>query len=461
MIWVLASAALARPTDGTGMWVFADTDVVTTLDSADAAVRVWYSTSGPNQVATGDDDADGVPDFVEDVAETTSAVLEFYAATGFRPPLSDGTAGGSDAMDVYLVDFGGSADGAYTAEACTRNPPVQCSGYFVMENDFRGYGYADLPTAVRVLTSHELFHAVQAAYDASEEVWWSEGTATWAEWAFDPGSEDFLAFADAYLDDTGRSIDQPPAGPVPTFAYATALWWWFLTNRYGDTFLVDLLEATEADDTLLVDMEALEEAAGGSLWEDWSAFTTWNLATGTRAGALESYPFAADIGPVGNEANGASIVDDNRYYPLAATYYRLDHPGGEVWFALEADAPELGFSLHPTDADGAVEEAVATWTGSSEPLDLGDLPAGTYWLRGANATLAEDSTKVVTCLGDADTVAACAAEASADSGDTADEGGSPETKGCGCQSGGGVGGFAAAALAAATILRRRRLPIPR
>lgn len=450
----LLGLAHARPDAGTGLYAFDETDVVVSIDSPAASVRVWYSVDGPNVVKADDDDADGVPDFATEVALTAEHVLQVYADAGFRAPLSDGARGGSAAMDVYLVDFAGNADGMYAAESCSSRP-TQCSGYFVMENDFAGYGYADLASAIRVLTSHELFHAVQAAYDAEEEVWFSEGTAVWAENLYDPGNADFLHFCSAYLDDPGRSLDEPPSGPVPTFAYATGLWWWFLANRYGDDVMVSLLEATESGDTLLADMALLQEERGGTLTDDFATFARWNLATGAYAGAAESYPFAADLGAPRAEDNGAPIVDDNRFYPLATTYYKLEHPGGEVWFAAEADAPELAFSLHATTPDGDVLDALTTFAGSVTPMSLGELDAGDYWLVGANPTLAEESTKVLVCLGSAADVAACAPAADTGGDTGGDDPDAPE--GCGCTSGSGT--LSGALLVAAVLLagRRRRV----
>jgi hypothetical protein len=391
---VLITACLAwaqRPTEG-GSYAFDETDEVTSLDSADGAVRVWYSTAGPNEVRAGDDDGDGVPDFAQTVAEHASAALELYAELGFRPVVSDEGKGGSDAMDAYLVDFGGDADGAYNAESCSKDV---CSGYFAMENDFSGYGYADVDTAIMVLTSHELFHAIQAAYDYDEESWLSEGTATWAENVYDPGSSDFLGFCDDYLADAGRSLDQPPGGPVPAFSYGTALWWFYLSERYGTDIIVGILEASAETDDVLTEMSALEEAGGGTLRDDWSTFARWNLSTGDLDGGW-GWEFASRIGPVPTEAEGEAIEDDNRYYPLAATYYRVDHAGGHLAFALEESAPELAFSLH-AEVDGAVQEALATWDGSAG--QSWTLDAGSYWLVGSNPTLAENSTKVLTCLG--------------------------------------------------------------
>ena len=207
LLLALLPLAHARPTEG-GAYSFDGSDVVTYLDSPGGFARVWYSTDGPNVVKSGDADGNGLPDFAELVGTYTEDVLATYEDFGFRPLVSDDGAGGSDAMDVYLVDFGGDADGAYTPEHC--NTDDVCSGYFVMENDFKNYGYSDVESAVSTLTSHELFHAEQAAYNSGEDSWYAEGTATWAERFFDPASEDFIWFAAAYLEDTGRSLNVPP-----------------------------------------------------------------------------------------------------------------------------------------------------------------------------------------------------------------------------------------------------------
>ena len=93
----------------------------------------------------------------------------------------------------------------------------------VVENDFAGYGYANLLTALEVVVSHENFHAVQAAYRGDFPTWVSGGTAVWAEKRFDENSADYLALARNYLEEPSRSLYNPPTGPVPAFAYGTAL----------------------------------------------------------------------------------------------------------------------------------------------------------------------------------------------------------------------------------------------
>ena len=419
---LLISVAFARPTEG-GQYAFDDADVVTSLDSPNSGVRVWYSTEGPSVVLLDDADDNGLPDFAELVAAQAEDVVATYAEAGFRPPVADGVKGGSDAMDAYLVDFAGKSDGQFVSESCDG---AICSGYFVMENDFQGYGYPDVPEAVRVLTSHELFHAVQAAYNATSPVWFSEGTAVWAERFYDPDNSDFLSFCDAYLTDTGRSLDEPPAGPVPTFAYATALWWWYLSEQYGVGSIADLLDRSADGEEILAAMAEVEAQGGGTIEEDWSTFARWNLATGSRAGAAASYTFAADLREIRIRSEDASISDDNRFYPLAASYYSIQHPGGDLRFAIEESAPNLAFSVHAADAEGRALDALQVFPG--ENADLGDQPAGTYWLVGSNPTLDTQSTKRLICFGG--DVSACGVPDSG--GGSADSGAAASPTGCGC-----------------------------
>lgn len=440
---LLAPPAAARPTED-GLFHFDDTDVVTYLDGANGTARVWYSTSGPNVVKSGDSDADGLPDFAELVGAYTEDVLARYEAFGFRAIVSDAGAGGSDAMDVYLVDFAGNADGNYSPERCTAHV---CSGFFVMENDFAGYGYSNLDAAVSTLTSHELFHAQQAAYNNGMDAWYAEGTATWAEQFYEPGSEDFLYLVEAYLDDTGRSLNMPPTGVLPPFVYGTALWWKFLTVRYGDAWMIDYLQATADGEDLLDALDARTD-----LSTDFVDFAAWNLATGQLAGAYAGYDFAAEVGPPKFEERDPELDDDNRFYPVSTTYYKLEWAGGPLQFGLDADAPDVVFQLWGTDADGRINALVAEPESVAGVADLGELPAGDYYFLGVNPTLAESSTKVRFCLG-ADASACAPADTGA--GDTATPDGEPV--GCGCASApDDTGAALLVAGVALSALRRRR-----
>jgi hypothetical protein len=134
----------------------------------------------------------------------------------------------------------------------------KCHGYVAQENDFVGYGYPSYRVATRILASHELFHAVQAAYDANQGSNWSEATAVWASERFDPSLSDLEHFADGWLDSPDRPLDQDPAGPPDGFSYGAALFFEHVHQAHGDGVVRALWErrARRGDDPWLVDLDA-------------------------------------------------------------------------------------------------------------------------------------------------------------------------------------------------------------
>lgn len=344
---VATSEAELRPTDtsSTLMWKFLASDVVEAQGADGGEFKVHFTRAGTNAVPGADVDDSGVPDFVERVEETYEAVgATYHGVLGYRRPLSDATVspnGGDDRFDVYLLDFARAADGAFRVDRCLTSSPDLCIGYVVQENDFSGYGYPDTTTATLILGSHEYFHAVQAAYDANQNVVVSEGTAVWATERFDPSTDDFENFIDGYLTRPDRSLDSAPPGPVPAFAYGSAIFFKYLSEKHDDAIIRKLWERLEngqgdpaepadvANPSFLVQLDALlKRDYSSSFAEAFAEFATWNLYLGAAADPARSY------------AGGAG-------YPLVATTsvtapYRVDGP--RVFYASTQyfDAPAAG-----------------------------------------------------------------------------------------------------------------------
>ena len=437
---VLAGApasAEPRPTEGGGPWTFDPSDELAHWDEPTGTVRVHYSLAGPNATRLDDADGDSVPDFPQGVALTTAAALTgFTEELGLRAPVPEAELGlelgGSPALDVYLVDFAGAADGRFGVDDCTPGP-LRCAGFLVIENDFAGYGYGSLAEAVDVVASHEGFHAVQAAYGALP-IWMSEGTAVWAERWYAPQWPDFLRWCDAYLLDPGRPLDQPPLGPVPGFAYGTALWWDFLSVRHDPEVIGEVLAGmetrggTEADGMTAV--VAAIEARGDALAEAFGQFARWNLATGHRAGVAESHAYAAELEAVAADEEGPELDVDARVYPVSTQYWRLEHAGGPLWLGADDALPGVVVSLHAVEggaADGAVGEALASVqvdaAGAVSLADAAELPPGGYWLVVARPAVAEGSAQARVCVGGLEHVEGCVGSIG-DTGEGSTDGGS-------------------------------------
>ncbi len=291
-----------RPTDTASgeMWKFDATDVVEQFDTDGGAFRVHFTRAGKNAVPLADPTDSGVPDLVRAVDSVYEAVATKYQTElGFRAPLSDSAIadnGGDGRFDIYLLDFGMQSDGAFRADKCFTSPSETCIGYVAQENDFKGYGYPSPTVATRILGSHEYFHGIQDAYDGNQDVVITEGTAVWGTEQFDPSTDDFEGFIGSYLDRMDRSLDSPPPGPVPSFAYGSAIFFQFLTEKYGPNTVRELWErlenghgaASEPDDVAdphwIIQLDALlREKHSSSFAEAFRTFTTWTLYDGTAA----------------------------------------------------------------------------------------------------------------------------------------------------------------------------------
>ena len=415
-MFLLTSLSLAeRPTEG-GLFAFDATDTVETYD--EGMIRVHYSSSGSNVAIMDDLDGSGTPDYIELVAHTANDVLEFYADLGFLYPLSESDVGlnnlgGTSAFDFYLVDFGGNADGMFGIDGCRG---TICAGHMVMENDFRGYGYPSLEEATDVLVSHELFHAVQAAYNAGQPSWLSEGSAVWAEWVYNPEVQDFINLSSAYLSETERPIHKPPSGMTTAFSYGTAIFFAFWDEYYNEETsrmltLQESLVGLDEEDMIVAVIEQMDDVAF-----DWMVFSKWNLATNLRSGEMESYSFAGRLFGLQSELEGEMIEDDYRFYPLATTYFELEHGGGECTFAYQGEDEDVQFALHPVVSGDKVGPAIKEWRIGDEPVWTEELEVGEYWVIGALPILTSNSQKIEFCLG-----AGCVIPEMEDTGDVVEQ----------------------------------------
>ncbi|HEX5470072.1 MAG TPA: MXAN_6640 family putative metalloprotease, partial [Gaiellaceae bacterium] len=194
-----ALAILARPTEyDTDL----DPDSYSTTEATPVCgtnVCVHYVTSTSDAVSSTDTTpANGVPDYVDQALDVFDAEVwgEEVTTLGYRPPKSDITSmndGTSSAdptgakFDVYLANLGDKGLYGY----CTTDDPHLQGGYFffdmsaycVVDNNYTEpvFGAHSPLENLEVTAAHEFFHAIQFAYDAFEDQWLLEATATWME----------------------------------------------------------------------------------------------------------------------------------------------------------------------------------------------------------------------------------------------------------------------------------------
>lgn len=318
-----AAAECARPTDPSGYAGYAYDAEVLHVDGD--GVRVWYALSGRHAVRGASSSGSGVPEDVAAVAEAAERALAEYRAMGFRPPPPDtaaGCPGGGDArLDVYLLRFAG-ADGTTAAERCDASGAAPSCTSFVLAASDLSARYGTAAVGAGTVIPHEVFHAVQNAYDAEMDRYWAEGTAQWAAHRRGPTLEDFERFLPAFLGEDARPLDVPPSGVTAGYLYGSAIWPLFLSLRHDDTIVRAVLEAEATGATARDGVAAALEARGDSLRKAWHTFWEWNAGTGRRA-ADAGYPHAARYPEVPAEAlretaNGVTAGTMARVYRLEA-----------------------------------------------------------------------------------------------------------------------------------------------
>jgi Raf kinase inhibitor-like YbhB/YbcL family protein len=146
-------------------------------DTPDGRYRIHYTLSGRDALVDprDADPANGLPDFVDDVAEGIARCYRtFVDEDGWpRPPADEGR-GGDDRLDVYvrLIDIFGYAHYELVASG-------ESTSYLEI-NPQNGSTLGR--TGTRSVAAHEFHHALQAAVTRRALPFLYEATATWAQY---------------------------------------------------------------------------------------------------------------------------------------------------------------------------------------------------------------------------------------------------------------------------------------
>jgi hypothetical protein len=183
-----------------------------------------------------DSNQDGVPDFVQKVLNVAEHVHSIENdKLGWREPKSDGHRGGGNGKtDIYLSQIGGELFG-YAApdsgQTSRQHPlPRRLYGYLVLDNDYSPFEFPHTtPTHdLEVTLAHEYNHILQFGYDAYQDTWFAESSATWMEDQVYNDINDYLRYV-------GRWVHRYDT-PLTTSSikeYGSAVWNEWLAHRYG------------------------------------------------------------------------------------------------------------------------------------------------------------------------------------------------------------------------------------
>jgi hypothetical protein len=197
---------------------------------------VHWVAEGIDAPSLTDSNGDGVPNFVQQVLRIAEHVHEVEnGKLGWREPKSDGRKGGRNGKtDIYLSQIGGELFG-YAApdrsQATKEHPiPRRLHGYLVLDNDYSPFEFPGTDPAedLKVTLAHEYTHILQFGYDAFQDPWFAESTATWMENEVYGGIDDYLRYVRRWV----KRWDTPlTASSIKE--YGSAVWNQWLARHYG------------------------------------------------------------------------------------------------------------------------------------------------------------------------------------------------------------------------------------
>jgi hypothetical protein len=365
-----AARILARPTDpaaDAAAQGYRDTPALT---DCGANVCVHWVEWGVDAPPLTDADASGVPDWVETTRRTFDHVWTYEVdVLGYRPPQSDHASlsnGGDARLDVYLADIG---DRGYFGYCTTDDPEAMqafdVSAYCVVDDDFlnAAFGGRSPLRALQVTAAHELFHAIQFAYDWLEDTWLMEGTAAWVEDEVFDEVDDNHGFLHAAspLAQPGVSLDRGRRG----HEYGAWIFWRYLSERFGTGIVRDVWERAEAlggeGGTYSLEATAAAVAARGTPFDSaFASFAVANRAPGAVYEEGRAYP-AARAAASFALARSRALVDWRRvrvpHLAAAGVSFRPGQSGSgalRLWVAVPSSAPDLVVTALIVRRSGAV-----------------------------------------------------------------------------------------------------------
>ncbi|MBN1300908.1 MAG: T9SS type A sorting domain-containing protein [Melioribacteraceae bacterium] len=227
-----------------------------------------YTLEGDNAVIPDDDNANGIPDYVERVAEyfdhTWSITID---SLGYTAPKLDN---GKFNIEFLKTDYYG-----YTL---LTQPKI------IMNSTFRDFPPNDDPEgdilgAAKVTAAHEFKHATQFAYITRfESTWFMEVDATWMEEIIYDQVNDYYN----YMSDS-QIIN--PARPLPlSNGYSDSIFMHFLTQKFGNGFNADFwnLRDNVPISDVFPDLDYILSLYGSSLDVIIPEYFSWNYFCGNK-----------------------------------------------------------------------------------------------------------------------------------------------------------------------------------
>jgi len=237
--------------------------------------RIHYTTTG----------ADAIGYDINLLAQAVDSAYSFEINyLGYPPPPPDGSEGGDEKYDIYVINLG-NLYGQTTSE--TNIGTSSWISYIEMDNDFPWYSNATPPKqpidAARVTVAHEFHHAIQfgnyaptdgSSYRASDTYFYELTSTSMEEFVYNT-INDYYTYMSSYFNSTYKTFPNH-------IGYDMAIWNIFLVKNYGFEVIKSQWEAMPTQRALYAINSSLYPI-GTSFQKEYNKFGIWTYFTSYRA----------------------------------------------------------------------------------------------------------------------------------------------------------------------------------
>ena len=288
--------------------------------------RIHYDTLGINAVSMDDFDGSGVPDYVEEVADSYEYVYSVEVGQmGYNPPPDDNNEDGQE-WDVYIKNI---SDYGFTNYVTDPRNPNRWITYITMDNDYTHTGTVGMDAA-RVTAAHEFFHMIQFGYYfRSDDIFLMEAASTWMEDVVYDYVNDYYYYLPGFFRDTNVAFDYG----YGLHMYGLCIWFHFLEKHLGTRDIVRLVWEQLRYYPALQALDGALQGMNQNFEEALALFNGWNYMTGSRADTVLFYP-EGDAYPE-MEIDGSFVLRQDtslilQVSPKAARYFQFSLEDGTM-----------------------------------------------------------------------------------------------------------------------------------
>jgi hypothetical protein len=334
--------------------------------------RITYQASGNDAVPLEDENEDGVPDYVERVAESADSSYRHEVINlGFPDPIPEG-----DMYDIFLVD-GPCGPGVYGCALKSTDKSVKTE--ILIENDFEDFPSNTHPEgdqigAIYATVAHELKHAIQFVQNEwrGEVLNWHEMDATLMEEIVYDDVNDYYN----YIETSSANLFASPSTSLIPGSYWEVTWAIYFYEKFGDYFWTDVWERIEANPsiTFLDAVDARLSAEGTTFKEEVTEVSLWHYASGINSNTGTFGFKEKELYPTPKldsffEFVSEDTIDLQSVNRMATKYIEV-YPGpadrGYIDMAVNFDTTQIGIGVLFYLKNGETDYVIATGESKSQ-----------------------------------------------------------------------------------------------